>query len=194
MQFLCFMPAIQNPGKQHRQDSQNILWCPKLFIWAFYRTLLIKNAEKGVGSYQWPENKTSLIFMDSSTTSRQCPVLKLNLYLPLLPFLALDTAITMLRAKAVRNWVLIKCAGTDSAQVTTPTFTPASLLCQLWAQQLQWLLPKSIQKGNCIIAIQLYFSRNEHKHLARAKWIQKAGAELPLLHSWDVWCCCTHTT
>lgn len=53
---------------------------------------LIKNAEKSVGSYWWSENTTSLIYMDSSTTSRQSPVLKLNLYLPLLPFPAPDTA------------------------------------------------------------------------------------------------------
>lgn len=131
------------------------------------------------------DQKTQPAWFISSTTSRQSPVLKLNLYLPLLPFPAPDTAITIPRTKAGRYWtrVLIKCAGTASAQVTTPTFILQPVCCVSYEHSsLSGLLPKYIQKGYCIIAITLYFSRNEPKHLARAKRIQKAVDELPTLH------------
>lgn len=163
MPFLCFTPAIQNPGKQMKERSEflangidktvKLLSSAPSFPQGLLQEALIKNAEKSVGSYWWSENTTSLIYTDSSTTSRQSPVLKLNLYLPLLPFPAPDTAIAMPRTKAVRYWtrVLIKCAGTASAQVTTQTFALQPVCCVSYGHSSLSSCPNIFKKGTALL-------------------------------------------
>lgn len=118
--------------------------------------------------------------MDSSTTSRQCPVLKINLYFSLLPFLAPDTAITMLRTKAVRNWVLNKCAGTDSAQVTTLTYSSHFVVPDM-GTAASVAVAQIYSKRKLHYYNQTVFFKDWTQTPCKSQWIQKAGDELPLL-------------